>query len=460
MSLKTFQLISLSAILYLIAGCSSQNEGDATNPAAELTPVGWNEAQGSRESTNWIEELNSPVLIALVEEAELNNFGLEAARQRVRAAEAAARITNSQRLPSIGAGFRAGSSRTIATFDPMIPVEGDRFSLNLNAQWEIDVWNRLGNEYRASEAQYQASNYEFEALKLSLSGQIAKAWFNVIAANRLYELAVASAKSYSSNLDSLERRYERGIVDAFDLRLTRSQVAFSKAAAIQRRNQMDTAIRNLEVLLGRYPSAEIEATNQLPELLDTPRAGIPSELLENRPDVLAEQNRLLAALSLEKAANRNWLPSLVLTGSDGTLSNEFSELLEKDFNVWSIAADLSMALFQSGRLKAQRDQFNANQLSQLAQYKSTVLQAFREVESALRAESDLRELESQTRIAANESQLAEAQSLNLYERGLVDIISVLDTQRRSFEARSQLINIQNQRLQNRINLHVALGGDY
>lgn len=458
--MKPIFAITASALTGLLfASCQNTAPPQSPPEIDDFAPPAWSNASGSRTTASWLSSLGATQLEALAQEAEAQNLGLESAYQRSRAADAASRISKSFRLPSFSASLRSSSSQNMASFTPPSSIGSDSHSLGLSARWEIDLWNRLGLEARSAEAQYRASQYDFQAFRLSLSGQVARSWFAAIEASLQRQLAEASAVSFATNLETLEKRYSRGLVDAFDLRLTRAQAAGSRATALSRRSQMDAMLRNLESLLGRYPAAELELANELPALAESPAAGIPSKLLARRPDILAEQNRLLAALSLEKAANRNWLPSLVLTASDGTVSNRFSDLLDQDFNVWSIAGDLSAALFQSGRLKAQRAQLNANQLGQLASYKDTVLNAFREVETALRAEADLRELEEAARLSAEENQSAERQAWQLYERGLVDITAVLDAERRSFNARSQLISIQNQRLQNRINLHIALGGD-
>ncbi len=458
--MKTLIQICIYAIAGLIlAAC--QNRIPSTQPfdIDDFAPPAWSGTDGQATPLSWVSSLNSPALEKLVQEAEENNFGLEAAYQSTRAAASAARISKSLRIPSLSASLRSSTSESMANFSPPVSVESDSHSLGLSARWEFDLWNRLGLEASSAEAQYHASQYELQAFRLSLASQVARSWFASIEAKQQYELAAASAKSFDSNLETLEKRYSRGISDAFDLRLTRAQVATARATAHSRRQQMDASIRLLETLLGRYPSAKLVVQADLPPLNPTPSAGIPAELLARRPDVLAQQNRLASAFALEKSAQRNWLPSISLTASDGTLSNSFSDLLDKDFNVWSIVGDASMALFQGGRLEAQREQLNANQLSQLAKYNELVLHAFREVETALRSETDLASLEEQSKISAHENQQAEQQAWQLYERGLVDITAVLDAERRSFNARSQLISVQTQRLQNRINLHVALGGD-
>lgn len=450
--------IHLTTALLLVA-CQSHRLDIHPRTVESAAPPNWSSTHGQTIPSSWIQSLQSPTLVELANEAEENNFGLESAYQRTRAAASVARISKSLRLPSINASLNSRTGETMGSFSPPIAVDSESHTLGLSARWEIDLWNRLGLEKSSAQAEYQASQFDFQSLRLSLASQVARSWFSAIEAKQQYELASASADSVETNLETLEKRYSRGLADAFDLRLTRAQAASGRATALSRRQQMDASVRLLETLLGRYPSAELQTNTELPTLSPTPSAGLPATLLERRPDLLAQKSRLVSALSLEAAARKNWLPTLSITASDGTLSSSFSELLDSDFNVWSIVGDASMAIFQGGRLAAQREQLNANQMSQLANYNELVLQAFREVETALRSETDLAELEEQSQISAHENRLAEQQAWELYERGLVDISAVLDAERRSFDARSQLISIQNQRLQNRITLHVALGGD-
>lgn len=461
--LRPLYLAPAAASLLLLAACATTTPPPATEEAADLAAPSWSTSpldSTADAPAPWIASFGDPALEAIVAEAMQENFNLASASQRVRAAAALARISRSFRLPSIGANLRSSSQKTL--LNPAAPsfLESDTHSLALAAQWEIDLWNRLGQSSRSSAALLEAAQYDFDALRLSLAGQIAKSWFTTSEASQQLQLAEASAQSFDAKLASLEKRYRRGLAEAFDLRLLRAQAASTRAAALSRRSQLDASLRQLETLLGRYPSASLAPASQLPSLPPLPPVGLPASLLERRPDLQAQERRLASAFALDLAARRNWLPSIALSASDGTASDTFADLLDTDFNVWSIAASLSQPIFQGGRLKAERQQADANRLSSLAQYKELALQAFREAESALRAETDLANLETQTALAASESQLAETQAWQLYERGLIDITSALDSERRSFDAQSQLLSIRNRRLQNRIDLHSALGGSF
>jgi NodT family efflux transporter outer membrane factor (OMF) lipoprotein len=451
----------LFAITGLLSGCVTHPVENQTGSVRDLTPETWTTTSDAQKtSDNWLEDFNDPRLIELVREVEENNFGLEAAKHRAKASEAASRIARSLKYPTLGANLTSGKQQSrIATFN-FQKIETQSHTLTLSSQWEIDLWNRLGSSHAAALAQYEASQLDYEALRLSLAGQVAKRWFNILEAKTQFQLAQDTASSFDTNRKTLEKRYQRGLISGFELRLIRAQAASSKAENERRRIQLDQTKRQFEVLLGRYPSAQLQTEGDFPRLEKDAPAGLPSDLLGRRPDIRAEERRLASAVAADKSTQRNWLPRIVLTANGGTASNQLSDLLDSDFSIWSIFGDLSAPLFQAGKLKAERDQSDALIQTLIAQYKNTVLTAFQEVEIALAAEEALKRFEEEVAVAATENQKAEKQSWKLYERGLINITSVLDSQRRAFDSQRQLISIKNLRLQNRINLYLALGGGF
>jgi outer membrane protein TolC len=189
-------------------------------------------------------------------------------------------------------------------------------------------------------------------------------------------------------------------------------------------------------------------------------AGLPAEILARRPDVRAAALRLEATDERLSSARKNRLPDIRLTASGGVSSIELRDLLDFDALVWSIAANLALPIFEGGRLDAERDLARAEVEEVLADYAQVVLVAFREVEVALTAERYLARQESALRVAARESEEADLLALERYRFGLVDIITWLEARRRAFNAKSTLIAVSNRRLQNRIALYLALGGDF
>ena len=214
------------------------------------------------------------------------------------------------------------------------------------------------------------------------------------------------------------------------------------------------------MILGRYPSDQLALNPELPALKRGVPAGLPSLLLSRRPDLVAAERRLAASDQRLLEARKSLLPSISLTASGGASTSELRDLLDPEQTVWNLAGNLAQPLFQSGRLLNDVKRSRANREEAIMVYGQTVLQAFLEVEDALAAENYLAAQEIALRSSAEESIEAEKLALEEYGKGLAGIITVLESQRRSFNAQSSLIQVSSQRLQNRLDLYLALGGDF
>jgi len=200
--------------------------------------------------------------------------------------------------------------------------------------------------------------------------------------------------------------------------------------------------------------------SDLPSITEAVPAGMPADLLLRRPDVNAALLRLQASASRVDIAKKNRLPRISLTGSTGTSSDELKNLLDLDFLIWSLAGNITAPVFQGGRLKANQALAEYSNDEAFLNYANTVLNALVEIEGTLYSEPLLLEQEQALAKAVAESEAAEELAEGQYSSGLVDIITLLDTQRRLFSSRSALLSVRNQRLQNRIDLHLALAGEY
>ena len=453
----------LYIVAFLVTSCATTLKETQSIPhprTGEPFSIEENDPDASSPAAIWASRFGDDTLNGLIEEALESNIGLDAAKASAKAAEAAARISGSLKSPNLTLGLNSAKQESRFSFLNFQKIDTDTHSLSFGSQWEVDLWGRLRASYAAGLAELDAAEADVEALKLSISGQVARAWFNLLESQSQYELAIDSAQSLEDKVKSLDRRYDRGLVTSLDLRLTRAQAASSKAVAQQRKTQLGNAKRALETLLGRYPSGKQSSEYLLPDMSESIPEGLSSDLVSRRPDLYAAERRLAASLSRQEAANRNWLPNLSLTGSAGTTSSELSDLLDSDFSVWTIAGNVGSTLFAAGRKKAERDQAEAIAEGQFADFRLVAQTAFQEVENALFSEENLAQLSKETAIAAEESRKAEELAWEQYQRGLIDITALLDAQRRADESASQLVNVKNQRLQNRINLHLALGGDF
>lgn len=452
----------LSVLVFALAtGCqttppSSQNE---LPEVRDLIPDNWSQPVLSGTfSTDWLEDLGDERVLELIETAFEKNPSLQAAVYRLQQAEANAQIVGAVRYPTLQLALAGNKQKFL--FSGIGRFEASNYNLGLSSRWEIDLWGKIRDRHRVALGNLEAAGYDLEAVRLSLVSQVCKAWFNAKEALNQYRLAVDTAESFTANLKTLEKRYERGLTDAFDLRLSRAQAASARAVVQTRKTAFDGTVRLLETLLGEYPGAAIEISDSLALTMKPIPAHLPASLLEQRPDLKAVERRLAALNSNADAARKNRLPAISLTGTLGSASEDLKDLLSEDFTVWSLAGNLAASIFQGGSLEGERNLAEAQFQEQLAHYESAILNAFREVESALANHEFFSELESEVGAAAEQNAKALDQAWDLYERGLVDIIAVLEAERRSFTTRSDHILAINRIVQNRIDLYVALGGGF
>jgi len=409
----------------------------------------------------WLDDFDAPQLHALVAEALENNVDLRIAATRLSQSIAEARITGADLLPAAGLGL-SGTRQKINNFGPQSTggIRFENYDLGLNLSWEIDLWGRLRNQTSAALAEVEASQSELYGARLSLAAQVTKSWFNYLAARHQVELAGKIADAYRENLKSLELRFQLGLSDALDLRRIRTQTATAEADLETRRRALDQTARSLEVLLGRYPSADLEATADLPSLPKEVPAGLPADLLYRRPDLIASERRLAAADRSLLAARKELLPKISLTTTGGTSSQEFQSLLDRNFSVWSLGANLAQPLFQGGRIRANIDRSMSLLEQAAAAYHNAALQAFLEVETTLAAESYLLKEYEKASLAADEATASESLAWERYRNGTTGFLNALDAQRTAASAQSRLIAIRNLLLQNRVDLYLALGGTF
>ena len=400
-----------------------------------------------------------------IESALQRNYDLQAAASRLEQAEAQARIAGADLQPQAQVGLVAARRKQNFIGFP-IPGDGvpsstsTNLGVSLDLSWEVDLWGRLGARASATLADYQLTAADFHGARLSIAGQTAKAWFTTAAAQQQIRLAEQTVESFRNSTDQVRSRFLSGIRPPLDLRLSLANLAGAEALLELRREQHDRAVRQLEVLLGRYPERTITAPEQFPETPPAIPAGLPSELIARRPDLVAAERRLAAADQRWLAARRDLYPRLSITTSDGTASRKLAELVDGSFGVWSLVGNLVQPIFQGGRLRANVDRTESVSHEALAAYAATALRAYAEVESTLAAETILAERERYLTDAAQQSRAAERLAEDRYRRGLSDYITVLESQRRALNAESELIDARRVRLENRVALYLALGGGF
>ena len=415
---------------------------------------------------DWWTQLGDPQLDALIAEALEKNYDLEAASHRVLAAAAQARQSGALSNPSLDFGLNAARDQNVFVGLPIPGVNNvlartsDTFAGNFSVSWEVDLWGRLAAAERADLAELAASQADQIAMRLSVAGQTATHWIQVVEVREQRDLARRGLASFRDSERFVAMRYANGVSTALDLRLAESQSANAAATLAGLERDLRSAQRALELVLGRYPAAEMEAAGPLPTAPADVPVGLPMDLLARRPDLVAAEQRLLSLESRSEALRADLYPRLALTGNYGRISDELSDLLDGDFSVWGLAAALAQPILDGGRRRAGIEASDASLSVARARFAGTLLQACAEVERALDAKRNLSEQIGYLAAAQQAARRAEALSDSQYREGLITIVTLLESQRSHFDAQGRLITAKAELLRAHIELVSALGGGY
>ena len=452
-------LLTCLTAIGILSSCETWRFAKPTDDLSIRAPGSWQAVSTGNErriTTGWLAGFGDPALTRAVDEALAHNRNLKAAASRLREAREITIVTRARTLPSVGlSGSGSLSDSTLG--------DDSRRSLGLNlaAAWEPDLWGRLRDLNVAAGAEEAAALEDFRGARLSLAANTAKAWCNLISAEQEVTLARVTLESFEKNLRIIERNYRGTGEGALDIQFGRTNVSSAKRALESRQLDRDEAARTLEILLGRYPSGTSRNPGELPRLPARVPAGIPADLVERRPDLSAARARLFASARRADAARKALLPSVSITGAAGTSTTRLADLLDLNGLVASIGGRFTQVVTEGGAVSAEARAALARNDALVHSYAQTALEAFREVEAALAADVSLAKQETFLASELEQAALAERQAERDYSEGInPNILSVLEAQRRANNARASMIRLRNQRLQNRIDLHLALGGDF
>ncbi|MFP4351887.1 MAG: efflux transporter outer membrane subunit [Puniceicoccaceae bacterium] len=456
------------AMLLLAAGCASDPRPLAEEAARERVPELGSEADEPVPdyATAWTRDFGDPRLAALIERTLAENPDTAAAAARMRAAAAAAVIAGADRLPQASADFGASRGRTVTQIDfPGVgeTIQADtrsRFELGLSLSWEIDLWGRLADARRAALFDGEATAAQAAGTRLALSAAVSRAWFRATALTLQESIAKRRLEVAGKSLRATEDRVNRGLLGSLELSLARSQVEGARSTLQTRTRDKRDAYRLVQAISGAFPDGGFTPPPELPDLDTAPPPALPSTVLARRPDLLAAAAEISAADSRARSAEKSLIPALSLSGGYGTASDDLTDLLDSDFTVWNLAGNLLQPIFQGGRLRARVEQEEALLAAAIADFESALLTALREVEDALDGDAYLREAASRARRAAELAGEAAEVGFARYERGLIDLLDVLELQDRAFEAYTRAIDLRLAALLNRIDLYAAIGGGF
>jgi NodT family efflux transporter outer membrane factor (OMF) lipoprotein len=443
----------------MVSACALKAPPDAAAvkeqalPALQ-TPAQWT-ATGVGASTaadNWVASFQDDQLAAAVAEAIAHNADLRVGAARVEQAQLLAKLAGARLYPSVDLLARGGGK-----------LSGDGSGIQggvLTANWELDLWGRVRYGRAASAAQATSAEADFEYARQSIAALVAKSWFLATEAGLQVEAARESIRANEELVRLAGDRVRIGVAGQEDVFVARATVGSYRDALRELELGREQAIRALELLLGRYPSAAATTTPQLPGFPDEVPAGLPSELLERRPDVIAAERRVAAAFNLIQEAKAARLPAIALTTGVSAISSELFELKDHSNPVWNLGANLLAPLYRGGALKTQVEIRTAEQKQAIAEYAVVGLRAFGEVEGALAAEIAAREREQILTQALSDNQQALTVVQTQFKVGSTDLRFVEQRQLALTSTRSALIRVQTEQRVQRVNLHLALGGSF
>ena len=430
----------------------------------------------------WLNSFADTSLNEYVQTALTNNPDLWASASQLKTALEQVRISGSALWPSIAAslntnaidndtgavttGIASGGGATFtdnsigANNISTITTEIRTISATLNVSWEADIWGKLTQRKRADAFNAQAQAELFKAAELSLVAGVSRAWYNLVTTKLQLELAEQRLGSFERTAALIDENYQRGLRSALDVYLSRSDVQSQVAERADSEFDHLQAQRALKTLLGEYPEIGLPIDATLPELEPSVAAGLPAELLTRRPDIKASQLQYKATRASAAAAQRDLYPSLTFNGSIGDSRETFSELFDADNMILTLASGLVAPIFASGSLKSRADQAGYQSEAAFANLVSTALTAFEEVENALSQEALLIEQRDAIAEAVGFAQSGLDLALDRYQSGIETYTTVLEAQRRLYDSLSNQINVKNALVQNRIGIHLALGGSF
>jgi len=455
--MKAPALLLLTLAATVPAGCALKappGRADVQQSALPglATPDAWRgTATPGTVGDDWLASFGDPRLDALVAEALANNPDLKAAAARVEKAAAYVDAAGGGLLPQVYAiGNVSGKNTSSGTLD-----YGGVF-----ASWELDLWGKVrAGEASASEQLVSARLEELYA-RQSLAALVARAWFLATEARLQKGIADEAVTAASRLVDLARNRLQVGIGNDYDVSAAEASLATYRDSAEQLGLALRQAAQALETLLGRYPSAELEIPPALPALPGPVPAGLPSELLERRPDVIAAERRVAAAFYRVEEIKAARLPSISLTGSFSSLSSDLVVLKERDDPVWGFGGRATVPLYLGGSLQAEVAVRTAEQKEAVAAYGRAGANAFADVESALSAGFALDARRPLLEQAVTENERALSLAETRYRVGSDDLRAVEQQQLRLFGAKSALVRVESERLVQRVNLHLALGGSF
>ena len=463
---KSLVVIFLFGLATLLSSCSTVGPDYVRPPAP--APIAYKESEGWKVAQPqdavirgaWWELFNEPQLNTLEAQLDISNQNVLAAEARFRQARALVREARAEYFPTVTIGAGVTDSRTPTSNTTSSAKTASIYSFPLEVSWELDVWGRIRRTVEADQAKAQVSAADLEAVRLSLQAALAQTYFQLRTSDAQRQLLERTVAAYRKSLELTKNRYAAGVASQGEVDQAETQLKTTQARLIDVGVQRAQAEHAIALLLGKAPvDLALPATP-----LTTPPpvipVGVPSELLERRPDIAAAERSMAAANAQIGVAEAAFFPTLTLSTSSGFRSRDFTQWLTWPMRFWSVGAGISQTVYDGGLRRAQVDFARAGYEEQVAAYRQTVLTAFQTVEDNLAA---LRILEQEAQVqteAVAAARRSETVTTNQYKAGTTTYLNVITTQTIALSNESTAVQILGRRLTAAVLLVEALGGGW
>ena len=333
------------------------------------------------------------------------------------------------------------------------------YGLNLSLQWEIDIWGRALNGKKAATKDFEAQSYELSYLGFSTIVRSIQTYFEGVEAEGQLNIAKESYNSLSEIRDMVKSRYEQGIKSSFDLRMSETYLAGLKVQIEMRKVQLSNINRILNILQGRYPSSTFNYIISIPEIIPPIPQDLPVDIINRRPDIRAAIARLEASDMRIAQSKRNLLPGVLINASGGTSANDIADILNDDYGIGNFGISLTAPIFNQGRLRSNIKLNEAIKKEAVQSLKLKLLGAFTEVEQLLYLDNSYTIQLDALEVAERQAYETYNLSKERYDKGLVSLELVLNSQKQYNDSRSQFLVLKRKKINNYLSLILALGGN-
>jgi NodT family efflux transporter outer membrane factor (OMF) lipoprotein len=466
------RLLATAALAAALAACTVGPDyvrPTVATPAAYKEVAGWKLGQprDAADRGPWWAVYQDTVLDGLARQVEVSNQNLKASEAAYRAAVAAVQLAQAALFPTItfdGSATRSkasGGSGSGSAARGGGPKAISLYELTLGTTWDIDVWGRIRRTIESDVANAQASAGDLASARLSAQAALATAYFQLRVEDELKDLLDDAADGYARSLEITRNKYTVGTAARSDVAQAETQLEATQAQAINVGVQRAQLEHSIAVLIGKPPAdfAIAHVKRSISEMPVVP-PGMPSALLERRPDIAATERRVAAANAQIGVAIAAYYPDLTLSASYGYLSNKLANLIQASNNLWSLGPQFAETVLDWGARSAQVDAARASYDQSVASYRQTVLAAFQQVEDELAALRILAEQAKAQAVAVKSAKEAERLIFNQYKAGTVDYTSVVTAQVAALSNEEAELTIRQNRLVASVTLIEALGGGW